>query len=72
MNQREQNLKFKEQNLTQRENDLRSPPPKNWPRCRPIIYHDIRQDIPTPELQVVVRRAYWGWYGTSSDSNPRL
>jgi len=34
---------------------------KNWPVCKPFLNHDIRADIPTPELQALVRKAYLGW-----------
>jgi len=53
---REKQLKDKEQkvNITTRK--------KNWPRCKPFLYHDIREDIPTPELQSLVRKAYFAWF----------
>jgi hypothetical protein len=36
----------------------------NWPRCRPLIYHSIRHDIP-PDAQAMVKRVYIAWYGKS-------
>jgi len=54
---REKQLKDKEQHLKV------STRVKNWPKCKPFLYHDIREDVPTPELQSLVRKAYFGWFG---------
>jgi len=53
---REKQLKEKEQQVNIKTRK------KNWPRCKPFLYHDIREDIPTPELQSLVRKAYFAWF----------
>lgn len=35
--------------------------PKNFPPCRPIFHHDIKNDI-APENRMFVKRSYFGWY----------
>jgi len=35
--------------------------PKNFPRCRPTLHHNITTDFPE-EKRTVIRRAYFGWY----------
>jgi len=37
------------------------PRPKNWPRCRPIIHHNIEGEIPPHHIKLI-RQAYLGWY----------
>jgi len=34
--------------------------PKNWPRCKPILYHDIQAEVPTP-LQPLCKAGYVLW-----------
>mmetsp|Transcript_20107 Transcript_20107/g.59708 ORF Transcript_20107/g.59708 Transcript_20107/m.59708 type:complete len:320 (-) Transcript_20107:1052-2011(-) len=36
---------------------------KNWPRCWPIIYHDIEGEIQDPGSRRVVREVYVCWWG---------
>ncbi len=55
---REKQLKDKEAQLNVKTRQ------KNWPKCKPFLYHDISVEIPTPELQSLLRKAYFGWFGT--------
>jgi len=34
--------------------------PKNWPKCKPILYHDISAEVPTP-LQPLCKAGYSLW-----------
>ena len=34
----------------------------NWPRCRPILYHSIEDEV-VPDHQALVRKAYYHWMG---------
>jgi secretory carrier-associated membrane protein len=34
----------------------------NWPRCRPILYHSIEDEV-VPDHQALVKRAYYHWLG---------
>lgn len=34
---------------------------KNFPPCKPIVHHDIKNEIPT-DARAFVRKAYFGWY----------
>jgi hypothetical protein len=67
LNRREAVLDEREKILWDREKNLDTRIP-NWPRCKPLVYHNIDEDIPPPEqkpgLQRHVRLAYWSWlYG---------
>lgn len=33
---------------------------KNWPRCRPILYHNIAKEVPA-ERRGLVTRGYIAW-----------
>ncbi|CAG9465563.1 unnamed protein product [Pedinophyceae sp. YPF-701] len=62
---REKDLQRRERVLAQREEELRRGgakivPAKNWPRCRPILYHSIRDEIPE-QHKALVRVAYFTW-----------
>jgi len=64
---KEEEIKRREAQITQREQAvasggvLKEPRPPNWPRCRPLIHHDIAGDMPTPETTRLVKMAYGGW-----------
>ena len=72
LNRRERELERREQQLEYRERKVgdlqaelglvadRTP---NWPKCRPIIYHNIKEDIPE-DGQLLVKRVYFGWICT--------
>jgi len=69
---KEQELKRREEDLARREKSLldkekqidkATPKNKNWPRCRPLIYHDIDGEIPRDQ-QKLVKAAYYIWFGT--------
>jgi len=62
LKRREEDIQRREEALSRREESLGKPRPNNWPRCRPILHHDIVGEIPE-ENQRLVRLAYWGWYG---------
>lgn len=67
MREREAELNRKEKELATREQTLQlsggssKGRPPNWPRCRPLIHHDIAGDMPTPETVRLVKMAYGGW-----------
>lgn len=58
---REEDIQRREGQLLDKEQSMPKPRPNNWPRCKPILYHDIREDIPTPEGQSLMRKAYIAW-----------
>jgi len=66
---KEEELNRKEAELLGREQIIASggggvnPKAPNWPRCRPLIYHNISGDMPTPETVRLVRMAYGSWFG---------
>eukprot|EP01116_Phalansterium_solitarium_P009158 TRINITY_DN23193_c0_g1_i2.p1 TRINITY_DN23193_c0_g1~~TRINITY_DN23193_c0_g1_i2.p1 ORF type:complete len:313 (+),score=115.93 TRINITY_DN23193_c0_g1_i2:385-1323(+) len=62
LDNREQALNRRDDVLQNREKTLPRQRIKNWPTCRPIIYHDIEADIEDKGTQAVVRRAYIGWF----------
>lgn len=55
--QREEHIKELEDRL--REGGIQVKP-KNWPKCKPILYHDIYAEIPTPN-QPVCKAGYYCW-----------
>ena len=61
---REAELQRRERALRDREAELEaggvSIRRKNWPRCRPVTYVSVRDDIPVPH-QGMVRAAYVNW-----------
>jgi len=61
LNRKEAMLDKKAQTLSQREKNGGDPIPPNWPRCKPLIRHNIIEDMPTPETVRLVRMAYGGW-----------
>eukprot|EP00163_Fabomonas_tropica_P010935 TRINITY_DN212_c0_g1_i1.p1 TRINITY_DN212_c0_g1~~TRINITY_DN212_c0_g1_i1.p1 ORF type:complete len:352 (+),score=108.66 TRINITY_DN212_c0_g1_i1:224-1279(+) len=34
---------------------------KNWPKCYPILHHDIKGDVKQPEKQRIIRLLYFHW-----------
>eukprot|EP01027_Heterolobosea_sp_BB2_P014801 GEZU01021235.1.p1 GENE.GEZU01021235.1~~GEZU01021235.1.p1 ORF type:complete len:251 (-),score=40.75 GEZU01021235.1:83-835(-) len=34
---------------------------KNWPRCRPLVYHNIADEVQEGRKRNIVRAAYTGW-----------
>jgi len=65
LNRKEALLDTRAQQVAQREHSAVNPHPPNWPRCRPLIRHDISEDMPTPEAVRFVRLAYGGWIAGS-------
>jgi len=64
LRRREEELERREQSVTVKEQSIPNSRVKNWPRCRPFLYHDISADMPTPEAISLVRKAYIGWFVT--------
>lgn len=65
LERREREVKKKEMELQAREKALQdairlAPRPPNWPKCKPILYHSIEDEIPV-ETQRMVRVAYVNW-----------
>lgn len=63
---KEEELKRKEEELARRETvlDLREGrPKKNWPKCLPLIYHDINVEIPEYKRKLI-KLAYILWIAT--------
>jgi len=63
-------LQRKEEDIVRREQALKnkevaiakSQRKKNWPRCRPVVYQNIPEEIPE-DNQAMVKRAYAAWFG---------
>jgi len=65
LKRREEALNRREQQIDQQEKTIQTSKGTripNWPRCRPFIYHNIVEDIPSPEGVALVTRAYGGWF----------
>jgi len=60
LNQRESVLDNRAHILMDREN-IREKKASNWPRCRPMLYHDIDEEIRGDELKALVHFGYKGW-----------
>jgi len=60
LNEREAVLDNRAHILMDREN-IREKNAPNWPRCKPILYHDIDQEIRSDELKSLVHFGYKGW-----------
>lgn len=63
---REATLDQRTQILIDREKMEADPRPPNWPRCRPILHHDIMEDIKGEELRKLCKFGYAGWIGIAS------
>jgi len=61
LNRRQDALDQRTQILIDREKTGKNPRAPNWPRCRPIIFHDIEGDVKDPLLKKFVRIAYFTW-----------
>lgn len=67
LNRREQQLEYRERKVGEVQEKLkdtldRSP---NWPKCRPVLYHSIKDEIPEGG-QRLVKRVYFAWYRMSA------
>jgi hypothetical protein len=62
MQRSEADLQRREADLQRREASLTAAgaSKKNWPRCYPLVHHDIAGDIPA-DRQRLVRTAYFAW-----------
>eukprot|EP00842_Homolaphlyctis_polyrhiza_P006680 jgi/Hompol1/7012/HPOL_002825-RA len=58
---REAELRVREAKLSAREKEVGDYHPPNWPPFRPVVYHDILNDIPK-NGQWLVKRVFLGWY----------
>jgi len=63
LNRREQMLDQRGQILIEREKSMGNLRKPNWPICRPFVYHNINEDMTTPELKRLVTFGYFGWMG---------
>ncbi|KAJ3117300.1 Secretory carrier-associated membrane protein 5 [Phlyctochytrium bullatum] len=61
---REAELRHREARLAEKESNLSDYNPPNWPPCRPLVYHDIQNDIPEGG-RWLVKRLYMGFYLSS-------
>jgi len=61
LNRKEAMLDNRAQNLANRDVGVSNSKPPNWPRCRPLIRHNIVEDMPTPQTIRLIRMAYGGW-----------
>jgi len=62
LSRREEDLQRREQQLLDKEKKMPKPRVNNWPRCKPFLYQNIDEDMPTPEVKSLVRKAYYGWF----------
>ncbi|KAI8927040.1 scamp family-domain-containing protein [Entophlyctis helioformis] len=60
LDNREAMLRVREAKLASREKEVGDYHPPNWPPFRPMVYHDIANDIPQ-EGQWLVKRVYAAW-----------
>ncbi|KAJ3211415.1 Secretory carrier-associated membrane protein 5 [Dinochytrium kinnereticum] len=58
---REAELRHREAKLAEKESQLGDHHPPNWPPCKPMVYHDIQNDIPETG-RWLVKRLYMAWY----------
>jgi len=61
LNRRENDLDTRTQILLEREKTGKDPRQPNWPRCYPIMYHDIAGDVKDKDLNRYVRMGYANW-----------
>ncbi|TPX67052.1 hypothetical protein SpCBS45565_g04006 [Spizellomyces sp. 'palustris'] len=61
LEKREAEVRLKEAQIAEREKQLNAFQIPNWPKFRPMIYHDIEKDIPEGG-RWLVKRVYWAWY----------
>ncbi|KAJ3041942.1 Secretory carrier-associated membrane protein 2 [Rhizophlyctis rosea] len=60
LERREAAVRMREEALTRREGDLQYLTP-NWPKFRPMVYHDIDKEIPESG-RWLVKRVYGAWW----------
>ncbi|KAJ3192576.1 Secretory carrier-associated membrane protein 5 [Irineochytrium annulatum] len=65
LEKREAELRNREARLNERENAMGDYKPPNWPPCRPIVYHDIENDIPDSG-KWLVKRLYYAFFLSSA------
>jgi len=58
---REAELERREQDLTTREGDYVIQPKKNWPICKPFLYHNIAGEMPAGIRRTAAYMGYIGW-----------
>jgi len=68
LKRREEDINRRETSMLSKEKSISNPRKNNWPNIRilcihPILYHDIKEDIPE-DRQGCVKRAYLGWFMT--------
>lgn len=62
LDRREQQIEYQRRKLGELKEvaSTRDKPP-NWPSCRPLIYHNIREEIPE-NGRILVTRVYFSWF----------
>jgi len=61
LNKRERILDQRSQILVEREKTVGKIKKKNWPKCYPLVYHNIDEDMSTPDLKRLAKIGYSGW-----------
>jgi hypothetical protein len=67
LKQREFELDQKEKELNDRLESVSKNVPfraPNWPTCKPIVYHNLKKDMPNSKVYRLVKFAYYGWYAS--------
>ncbi|KAJ3096852.1 Secretory carrier-associated membrane protein 5 [Phlyctochytrium planicorne] len=64
LERREREIKEREAKLTEREKTVGKLHPPNFPPFRPLVYHDIQNDIPQ-QGQWLVKRLFMAWWLSS-------
>ena len=67
LERREQAIEYRERKIEEdkkKDDGVKHKPPPNWPKFRPVIYHDIREEIPEASQQIT-KRVYFAWMSTS-------
>ncbi|TPX37646.1 hypothetical protein SmJEL517_g00779 [Synchytrium microbalum] len=64
LQERERILAAREKAVTERERKAEEAgfKPPNWPKFRPIVYHDIEKDMPTPAAKALMKQAFSLWH----------
>lgn len=60
LDRKEQQLEYQERIIADEKKTYVVDHPPNWPRCKPVIYHDIKAEIPESGRSLVTR-IYFSW-----------
>jgi len=64
LERREQQIQYQQMKIQEVQQKQGVEKPPNWPRCRPLIYHNIHDEIPE-NGRTIVRRVYFSWFSFS-------